>query len=114
MKDRLGIFFSGLCVIHFLLFAGLVWGGIGSVNFLNASEELVHPILLVFVVIVGLISFPSAYREHKKIEPLILGVIGTSGLFAALFFSTTLEIALTLIFGTMLIVAHFWNHRLQS
>ena len=73
MKDKLGIFFSGLCVIHCLLFSFLIWGGVGSISFLDTSEKLVHPILLVFVVIIGLVSFPSAYSNHKRLEPLVLG-----------------------------------------
>ena len=114
MKDKLGIFFSGLCVIHCLLFSFLIWGGVGSISFLDTSEKLVHPILLVFVVIIGVVSFPSAYSNHKRLEPLVLGLVGTIGLFAALFFSTTLEVMLTLFFGSLLIMAHFWNHKLQN
>ena len=114
MKDKLGIFFSGLCVIHCVLFSLLIWGGVGSATFLTLSEELVHPILLVFVFIVGLVSFPSAYYDHKRLEPMILGLIGTLGLFIALFLSTTLEVVTTLICGSMLIAAHFWNHKLRN
>ncbi len=113
MKDKLGIIISGLCVVHCLLFALLIWGGVGSVGFLYVSEELIHPILLVCVLIVGLISFPSAYWVHKKKEPIILGSIGTIGLFFALFFSTLFEVIFTVIFGTILIIAHFWNHKLR-
>ena len=114
MKDKLGIFFSGLCVVHCLFSAVLILGGVGSASFLEASEELVHPLLLVFVVIIGVISFPSAYKEHHKPEPLIFGVIGTVGLFVALFFDTTLEVILTLTFGSLLILAHYWNHKLRT
>tara|TARA_B100000767_G_scaffold165673_1_gene155212 strand:+ start:1289 stop:1633 length:345 start_codon:yes stop_codon:yes gene_type:complete len=114
MKDKLGIFFSGLCVIHCLLFSFLIWGGVGSISLLNISEEFIHPILLIFVVMIGLVSFPSAYLNHQRPEPLILGLIGTIGLFFALFLSTTIEVIMTLFFGSILITAHFWNHKLQN
>jgi|TARA_B110000977_G_C10931695_1_gene437357 hypothetical protein len=114
MKDKLGIFFSGLCVVHCVLFSLLIWGGVGSASFLSLSEELVHPILLVFVFIVGLVSFPSAYFDHKRLEPMALGLIGTIGLLVALFLNTTLEVVTTLLSGSMLIAAHLWNHRLRN
>ena len=114
MRDKLGIFFSGLCVVHCMLSAFLLLGGVGSASMLSISEEFVHPILLIFVVIIGLISFPSAYKQHEKPHPIIFGVIGTIGLFIALFFDTNVEIILTIGFGTMLILAHFWNHKLGT
>jgi hypothetical protein len=45
---------------------------------------------------------------------MILGLIGTLGLFIALFLSTTLEVVTTLLCGSMLIAAHFWNHKLRN
>jgi hypothetical protein len=47
---------------------------------------------LFFVVIIGLMSFPSGYKKHNKLHPSILGVIGTLGLFTAIFFNTNTEI----------------------
>lgn len=114
MRDKLVIFFSGLCVIHCLLNTLLIFGGVGSASIFAISEELIHPLLLFFVVIIGLMSFPSGYKKHNKLHPSILGVIGTLGLFTAIFFNTNTEIVLTLIFGTTLILAHFWNYKLRT
>ena len=91
MKDKIGIFFSGLCVVHCLLSTVLILGGVGAA-FLKVSEELVHPILLIFVVIIGLISFPSSYRLHQNPKPMTYGAIGTVGIFLALFFEFQFQI----------------------
>jgi hypothetical protein len=66
VKDRLGILFSGLCVVHCVLFSLFLWGGVGSIGFIAVSEELIHPMLLLLVFIIGLLSFPSAYNKHKQ------------------------------------------------
>ena len=87
MKDKLGIFFSGLCVLHCLIYTVLIVGGVSSTGFLRVSEEVLHPLLLIFVVIIGLISFPSSYVLHDNLWPMRLGIIGTIGLFFALFFT---------------------------
>jgi uncharacterized membrane protein HdeD (DUF308 family) len=113
MKDKIGIFFSGLCVVHCLLSTTLIISGVGA-TFLKISEELVHPILLIFVVMIGLISFPSSYKFHQNPKPMIYGAIGTAGIFLALFFDTTLEIVLTITFGSLLIFAHYWNNKLKT
>ena len=114
MKDKLGILISGLCVFHCILFAFVFWGGLSSLSFLYISEKLIHPILLAIVFTIGLISFPSGYRNHNKIQPLILGSLGTIGLFAAIFFSTILEVITTILFGSLLIRAHYLNYEFNS
>ena len=112
MKDKIGIFFSGMCVVYCLLSTVLMLGGVGAA-FLKVSEELIHPILLIFVVIIGLICFPSSYRLHHNPRPMTYGVIGTVGIFLALFFDTTLEVFLTIIFGSLLIYSHYLNNKLK-
>ena len=114
MKDKLGVFFSGLCVVHCLIFTFIIWGGVGSINFYKTSEELIHPILLLFVILIGFTSFPSAYKNHRKPLPLIMGITGMIGLFAALFLSTFFEIILTLFFGTLLIAAHLMESQITK
>ena len=114
MKDKLGILVSGLCVFHCILFAFVIWSSLRSLSFLYISEKLIHPILLAIVFIIGLISFPSGYRNHNKIQPLILGSLGTIGLFAAIFFSTILEVITTILFGSLLIRAHYLNYKFNS
>ena len=113
MKDRLGILFSGLCVVHCVLFSLFLWGGVGSIGFISVSEELIHPMLLLLVFIIGLLSFPSAYNNHKQKGPMFLGIFGTTGLFVGLFIPILFEILLTTLSGTVLITAHLWNYRLN-
>jgi hypothetical protein len=44
---------------------------------------------------------------------LLLGIIGTTGLFLGLFTPILFEILLTTLSGTVLITAHLWNYRLN-
>ena len=85
MKDKLGVFFSGLCVIHcFAVTLVLFLGGADYLNFLVSTDYLVHPLLLIIVVTIGIFSFPSAYKKHKNKNPIILGFLGSIILFTAL------------------------------
>ena len=114
MKDRLGILFSGLCVVHCILFSLFLWGGVGSIGFIAASEEVIHPLLLLVVFIIGLLSFPSGYIKHKQRGPMLLALIGITGLLAGLFIPIFYEIILTALSGTVLITSHLWNYRLNN
>jgi len=114
MKDSLGILFSGICVVHCLLFSLFVWGGVGSVGFIALSEEFIHPLLVLIVFIIGLISFPSSYKIHKQVQPMAIGALGFIGLLVALMMPLVYEILLTIISGTMLIMSHLWNYRLTN
>mgnify|MGYP002701217200 CR=1 FL=1 len=109
MRDKLGIFFSGLCVVHCLLNILLIFGGVGSASIFALSEDLIHPLLLFFVVIIGLMSFPSGYKKHNKPHPSSFGVLGPLGLMNALIFNSNTEIVFTLIFGTTIVYALFWH-----
>ena len=112
MRDKIGILFSSLCVFHCLITFLLIYGGIGSVAYITLSEEYVHPILLVIILIVGMYAFPPAFRKHKSILPMSLGFIGIAGLISALFISENLEVAITTISGLILVIAHNINRRI--
>ena len=115
MKDKLGVFFSGLCVIHcFAVTLVLFLGGADYLNFLVSTDYLVHPLLLIIVVTIGVFSFPSAYKKHKNKNPIILGFLGSIILFTALFYSNVYEIVFTILGGITLINAHIWNYNLSN
>ena len=115
MKDKLGVFFSGLCVIHcFAVTLVLFIGGADYLNFLVSTDYLVHPLLLIIVVTIGVFSFPSAYKKHKNKNPIMLGFLGSIILFTALFSSNVYEIFLTILGGITLINAHLWNYNLSN
>ena len=114
MKDELGVFFSGLCVIHcFVVTLIILLGGVDYFTILVSTEYLVHPILLMIVVVIGMFSFPSAYKAHRNKLPIILGVVGSLILFFALFSSDIFETLFTVIGGITLINAHLWNYKLS-
>ena len=114
MKDKLGIFFSGLCVVHCIAVTLiLILGGADYFNFLVSTEYLIHPLLLIIVVLIGMFSFPSAYKNHGNKYPIILGVCGSFVLFIALFSPDIFETLFTIIGGVALINAHLWNYKLS-
>jgi uncharacterized Tic20 family protein len=115
VKDKLGVFFSGLCVIHcFAITLVLFLGGADYLNFLVSTDYLVHPLLLIIVVTIGVFSFPSAYKKHKNKNPIILGFLGSIILFTALLSSNMYEIVFTILGGITLINAHLWNYNLSN
>jgi len=71
-------------------------------------------LLLLVVFIIGLLSFPSGYIKHKQKEPMLLALIGITGLLVGLFIPIFYEIILTALSGTVLITSHLWNYRLNN
>lgn len=116
MKDYFGTALSGLCVVHCLLApALLVLGASGAFAYLAHSIEL-HLFFYVGVVGLAAMSFPGAYRQHKKRMPIILGSVGTVFLSVALMAEMLYhwhlaEAIMTMIGGVFMIVAHVSNRR---
>lgn len=116
MKDLVGTWLSGLCVLHCLLAPTLLL--LGASGFVaNAAHSLeVHLFFYLAVLIVAAISFPSAYQQHKQRQPLIIGGLGVVCLSFAffaeiLFHWHTAEVIMTIIGGIFMIAAHLLNKR---
>lgn len=113
MKDNLAVACSGACMIHCLLTPIVI--GFGAAGLLGEwlSSEWIHKFMLVPVVLLALLSLPSAYKQHKNSWPLWLGIIGIFTMVLALVGPEAMETWITLIGGMLLITAHLWNRNLS-
>ena len=82
--DRTGVFVSALCILHCLAFPFIIL-------FLPALDaifgnKIFEALLLTVAITVGSVSFFTSYKKHRKIQPLLLGLIGVGFLSFSLFF----------------------------
>ncbi len=102
------------------------------------ASQWVHQLIIIPVVIISLLSFPVAYKKHRRYMPGVLAIIAVTGLIIAVTYfnagglrvisgyefnpiyrrSTGYNFAshsiLTLISSCVLIFAHIWNWRLSQ
>ena len=112
--DQIGIWASGLCVIHCLLTPVVLSLSVVSAHFLP-SEERTHRILAVSIALVGAIALVKGYRQHKRMHVPLLMAIGLAFIFGGAWFGDRLpshaaEVAITLMGSGFMIAAHRINH----
>ena len=113
-KDTWGVICSGLCLIHCLATPLLIAGGSLGVLGILLTNEWVHQLMLVPVVLFSVLSFPSAYKKHRHHMPGLLAIIGVFGLILAVTYGHDFETVLTAIGASILMVAHGWNWHLTK
>ncbi len=113
MKDKLAIACSSACMIHCLLLPIVI--GFSTVGFFGVwlTEEWVHQLMLLPVMLLAALSLPGAYNKHKNQWPLLLGGLGVSVLLSAFLVAESLETILTVLGSCLLIIAHLWNRNLS-
>lgn len=120
MKDKLAVFFSGLCLVHCILTPLVIGLGIMGVVGEVLESQWVHIVMLIPVTALALFSLPAAYRSHRQHWPMVLAMLGIAALCSAFFMPETLELWITLPAAFVLILAHSWNfvllkqHRLNA
>jgi uncharacterized membrane protein YfcA len=112
--DRLGVWTSGLCVIHCVLTPVLLSSSAVLAHFLPA-EERVHRTLALLVAFFGAIALLIGVRKHGRRRILIFMGSGLSCIVAAAWFgdrlpSHTYEVAITMMGSALMITAHRLNH----
>ncbi|GGD76592.1 MerC domain-containing protein [Lacimicrobium alkaliphilum] len=106
IRDKAGIFFSGLCLCHCLLTPAVLFLiGTGTLTSAFASE-ITHQILLMPVLFLALYSLPVAWYKNRDNKLLILALSGLTWLIAARFFHGYVEIMLTTLGSVCLISGH--------
>jgi hypothetical protein len=113
MKDQLGIICSGLCIVHCVATPFILALGVSGLLATILTTELVHYILIVTVGILVLLTLPIAYKQNGVLSPVLTGLLGILFLIAALFLGEEKEVLLTIIGGSLLVIFHLWNLRLQ-
>jgi urea transporter len=87
-------------------------GSLGVLGIMMSSEW-VHQLLLLFVILFMMLSFPSAYKMHRQYTPSLFGLSGLVGLIIAMTLGHDFETVFTVIGSTLLMIAHLWNQRLS-
>ncbi|MFS1523161.1 MerC domain-containing protein [Microbulbifer sp. 2304DJ12-6] len=112
MRDIVGIFASGLCLVHCVLTP--VLPALGGLGFLGRflEEGLLHLALLVPALILALASFPTSCRHHQRHAIMVVGFSGALLLIVALYLTGIWEILVSIVGAGLLIMAHWINRRL--
>lgn len=115
-SDWLGIAASTACALHCLLLPTLLVMG-SAVPFAFLADEVVHKVLLFFVIPAAVVAFGIGGRQHKDRWVLGLGAFGIAGMLFAVvlahdFVGESGERIITVISAFALITAHVRNYRL--
>lgn len=113
MKDSWAVACSSICVAHCLVLPFVIGLGAAGVAGQWMASEIVHQLLLIPVVLLALMSLPSAYKKHQCHWPMILAATGIALLVAALLGPHESETVFTVIGALILVVAHLWNRHLS-
>ncbi|WP_444939224.1 MerC domain-containing protein [Microbulbifer sp. JMSA002] len=112
MRDTLGIFASGVCLLHCFLPPLLpALGGLGLLGVLQ-GDQFVHLLLLVPVLFLAFGSFPASCRRHQRYTVMVVGFSGTLLLVGALYLEGPWELVASVVGAGLLIIAHWVNQRL--
>ncbi len=107
-KDYLGVFVSGLCLIHCIAGPLLLAFGATSIGLTLFEDERIHLFLVVPIFFLAVWSIPKGTKAHHHPLPAIAGTAGIICLFAGLMLEE-LELILTVTATVLLIFAHLSN-----
>ena len=114
MKDHLGIFCSGLCIIHCIATPFILGLGITGVLASVLATELIHLLLLLPITTLIILTAPTAYIRNGNVTLVITALLGMMFLIGALLLEEDLEVLLTVIGGSLLVMFHLWNLHLYK
>ncbi len=109
MKDKMAVLISGLCLVHCFLPPVIISVGMMSFAGNILESEWVHIALLCPVVVLAVLSLPSAYRRHRTRWPMVLAVLGITGFCSAFLLPEAMELWITVVAAGLMILAHVWN-----
>lgn len=112
MKDNLAVACSGACLLHCVVTTFVVGLATAGVIGQMLASEWVHILLLLPVIVLAVLSLPSAYTLHQCRLPMILGGIGIVLLITALLGPHSAETIITAVAAVILITAHILNRHL--
>lgn len=112
--DRLGILFSGLCVIHCLLVPVLLVLVPSFGAFWLAGEDSTHRLIFLGILVTAAVAFLFGYRMHRSLVPMIWMAFGMLFVVLGTFLNKSVmgywgEYVLVPMGGLILIRAHFLN-----
>ncbi len=112
MKDLLGSFCSGICIVHCLLVPLLVVFGISIAGVSLLESERIHIALTLPIIVFSLWSLPQGWKTYQQWPPIIFGSITVLLILISLFAEEALVPYLAVTAGLLLIAAHLLNRNL--
>ncbi|WP_395345617.1 MerC domain-containing protein [Ningiella sp. W23] len=116
--DKTAIVLSFLCALHCIATPLLLLAIPAIAASITFDLEIIHLILLFFVIPISAVTIISGYRRHEKVKALIISFTGVLTLIAALIFGHDLfagtgETILTLIGSGLVAFGHVLNLKLR-
>lgn len=114
IKDKLGIFFSGVCIAHCLVmpFLAIVLGSNVLVSAL--TEEWFHTLLLLPIFAMLIFSVPQVWLVTRNPWLLMLAISGVALLSCSRMFHGIGETFLTVVGSGSVIAAHYLSLKLRQ
>lgn len=111
--DRFAIALSGLCLLHCLVIPVLLVMAPGFSALVLGTETTVHWIFLALAVPTSIWALWRGYRRCHHLRALVWGIAGLLVMFLGVshLFEPALELPLTVVGVTMVVVAHVLNLR---
>ena len=116
ISDRLAMTLSFACILHCLFMPAFL---VSSLTFasIEFSDELLHYSILFLAIPVSLFALLSGKKNHNNNLIFIVGILGLTTLFLALFsegnfYGVPLETLLTIIGSIIVITAHYKNYQI--
>lgn len=114
-SDKLGIFLSGLCIVHCVLLP-VIFLLVPSIGAHFLEEDWTHALLFGVVFVAALSAAIPGYRVHKHTLPLVcfmigVGILGVATLGAHSLLGHEWEAPLAVLGSSILIAGHFINHK---
>ncbi len=111
--DRFAIALSGLCLLHCLVIPVVIVMAPALSGLVLGTETTVHWIFLGLAVPTSIWALWRGYRRCRQLNAIVLGVAGLLVMFLGVshLFDPVLEVPLTLVGVTMVVVAHVLNLR---
>lgn len=112
--DRVGIWASGLCVVHCILTPVLISLSAVLAHVLPSDEHVHRPLALILALI-GAIALVRGYRAHRQTSVIYLMAGGLALIFTGAFVGDHLgghwaEVGVTLLGSVLMIASHRMNH----
>ena len=110
--DRMGIIVSISCILHCLLMPIAIIA-LPMIPYLEASEEKLHLVFAILAIPIAVFSLWRGFKCHALIRPMFFAGLGIALLWIAMLVHEPhwLEILVTGIGASLIIVSHVLNHR---
>ncbi|MCZ6711340.1 MAG: MerC domain-containing protein [Gammaproteobacteria bacterium] len=114
--DRIAITMSGLCLLHCLIIPVVVVLAPAFSSVVLGTETTVHWIFLALAVPISCWALLRGYRRSHRRYGLLAGLVGLFVMFLGVshLFDPALEVPLTVLGVSLIVVAHAMNLRRQA